>query len=75
MGRVFVTTMGLLRPHLPEGGMVMEPGQTVAEVIQALGLVAGEGVVALVNGRLASWSTMLEDGDHLELVQSVGGGS
>ncbi len=75
MGYVEVTTLGLLHGRLPGGGIIVESGQTVAHVIRALGLGVDEGLVPLVNGRLASWSTMLEDGDHLELVQSVGGGS
>jgi len=74
MGRVEVTTVGLLRARLPKGSAV-EPGQTVAQAVQTLGLGIGEGLVPLVNGRLASWSDLLKDGDKLELVQSVGGGA
>jgi sulfur carrier protein ThiS len=73
MGCVEVTTLGLLRARLPEGCSV-EADQTVAQAIQALGLDLGEGLVPLVNGRLASWGDLLRDGDRLELVQSVGGG-
>ena len=73
MGRVQVTTVGLLKASVPAGTTV-ESGQTVAQVVRMLGLGAGEGIIPLVNGRLASWDTMLADGDRLELVQSVGGG-
>jgi len=71
---VAVTTLGLLRGRRPEASSV-EAGQTVAQAIQALGLGIGEGIVPLVNGHLASWSDLLQDGDRLELVQSVGGGN
>ena len=74
MGQVRVTTVGLLRASLPEGAVV-EPGQTVAQALAALGLATGEAIIPLVNGALASGSTLLRDGDRLELVQSVGGGA
>lgn len=74
MGKVQITTVGLLRTALPEGTEV-EPGQTVAQALASLGLTAGEGIVPLVNGVLAPWSTLLHEGDRLDLVQSVGGGA
>jgi sulfur carrier protein ThiS len=74
MGQVRVTTVGLLRAALP-GGTVVEPGQTVSQVVASLGLATNEGIIPVVNGALASWSTLLRDGDQLELVQSVGGGA
>jgi sulfur carrier protein ThiS len=73
MGTVQVITIGTLKDS-SHGRATVEPGQTVAQVIGILGLGAGQGIVALVNGRLASHSTLLADGDRLELVQSVGGG-
>jgi sulfur carrier protein ThiS len=74
MGQVRVTTMGLLRATLPEG-IVVESGQTVAQAVAALGFGSNEGIIPLVNGVLAAWSTVLRDGDWLDLVQSVGGGA
>ncbi|HNS52742.1 MAG TPA: MoaD/ThiS family protein [Anaerolineae bacterium] len=74
MEKVQVTAVGLLRATLP-GKTAVEPGQTVAQVVSALGLTTGEGIIPLVNGALASWSTLLHEGDRLELVQSVGGGA
>lgn len=74
MGKIQVTVVGLLSATVPEGTAV-EPGQTVAQALAALGLTTGEGIIPLVNGVLASWSRLLHDGDRLELVQSVGGGA
>jgi len=74
MGKVKVTAVGLLWASLPEEAVV-EGGQTVAQAMVALGLTQGEGIIPLVNGALASESTLLRDGDRLELVQSVGGGA
>ena len=73
MGKVQVTAVGLLRASVPEGTQV-ESGQTVAQAVAALGLSTGEGIIPLVNGALVSCGRLLEDGDRLDLVQSVGGG-
>jgi sulfur carrier protein ThiS len=73
MGKVKVITVGLLKAHVPEETTVAA-GQTVAQAVEMLGLHTGEGIVPLVNGRLAFWDTLLRDGDRLELVQSVSGG-
>jgi sulfur carrier protein ThiS len=73
VGRVAVSAVGLLKSHVAKG-MTVAAGQTVAQAVEGLGLATGEGIVPLVNGRLARWDTLLADGDRLELVQSVGGG-
>ncbi len=48
--------------------MEIDPGQTVEDIILGLGLDESQVEAAFVNGRVASFSTKLKDGDRLALV-------
>ncbi len=50
------------------------PGATVARVLEELGLPDKEVGIALVNGRHADTSGVLNDGDTLSLFPVIGGG-
>ena len=47
---------------------------TIAEIWARLGLGRSSGLVVIVNGRLANWSTELQDGDVVQLRRAPGGG-
>lgn len=51
-----------------------EEGQTVAEVLEALGISSGLMAIVLINGRQELKNYILQDGDVVELVPLVGGG-
>jgi molybdopterin converting factor small subunit len=48
--------------------MEIQPGQTVQEIINSLGLDRDQVEAAFVNGRVSPFSTPLKDGDRLALV-------
>ncbi len=52
----------------------VDGARTVAEAVGMLRLSLRTGVMILVNGRLASWETALQDDDVIELLPAVGGG-
>lgn len=62
--------------YLPENAeaYALEPGDTVAAVMERLGLPQAEVKLVFVNGLKAGFDTVLRDGDRLGLFPAVGGG-
>lgn len=61
-------------PSQAAASAAVEGARTVAEAVGMLRLSLRMVVIILVNGRLAGWETMLQDGDVIELLPAVGGG-
>ncbi len=76
--RVSVKMSGNLRRFLPLGQATLEltlpAGSTVNTVIRQMGVPDGELAVMVVNGELCSETTILHDGDVLELLAAMAGG-
>jgi molybdopterin converting factor small subunit len=75
---VYVETHGWL-PGASESSVRLEDVHTVADVWARLGTLQADlrpatGTVALVNDRLASWQSGLQDGDVVRFVAAPGGG-
>ncbi len=60
----------------PMTGMAMDyrPGESVAGLLQRLGIDPGQVKVIMVNGRAATLESELSDGDRVGLFPAVGGG-
>lgn len=71
-----ITPLGLLKRHIGdrETPILTEEGQTVAEILEALGIPSGLVAIVLINGRQELKNYVLQDGDVVELVPLVGGG-
>ena len=71
-----MTPLGLLKRHIGdrETPILTEEGQTVAEILEALGIPSGLVAIVLINGRQELKNYVLQDGDVVELVPLVGGG-
>jgi len=70
---VTVRALGSLRSRVP-GSVTLENVHTVGEAIEQLDLPHTEGLAILVNGRLATWDTSLQDADVVQLVPQISGG-
>jgi molybdopterin converting factor small subunit len=75
MGDVKVIVYGRLKEHLGEE-TIITPGQSVRRAVESLQLSATGGLplTPVVNGRVAEWDYVLEPGDELVLVPTIGGG-
>jgi sulfur carrier protein ThiS len=75
-GNVEITPVGLLQKYIGdrETPIVTEGGQTVAEVIEALGIPPALVAVALINGRQELKNYVSQDGDIAKLIPLIGGG-
>jgi sulfur carrier protein ThiS len=61
--------------YQPENGRVeTEPGETVAQVMERLGIPGDEVHIVFVNGMSSPPGTPLKDGDRVGLFPAVGGG-
>ncbi len=75
MKNVHLTLVGLLKKYGPaQSSLTVEPGRTVMEVIEDLGLNPDLVAIVMVNGRQKFKSYRLQDGDNVKLVPMVGGG-
>jgi hypothetical protein len=76
MNPVAVTGLGSLKKRLGEG-LTVAPGQSVGQAMAGLGLEAAGGlpVTPLVNDRVVERSYVLQPGDMLKLVPTMGGGN
>ncbi len=78
--RVEVVAMATLRPYLPDvplGGariMEVEPGITMLELRDLLGLPADEVRVIIRNHRQAELSDVVQEGDRVAFIPAVAGG-
>jgi sulfur carrier protein ThiS len=75
-GHAKITPLGLLKRYVGdrETPILTEEGQTVAEILEALGIPSGLVAIVLINGRQELKNYVLQDGDVVELVPLVGGG-
>ncbi|MEE9491363.1 MAG: MoaD/ThiS family protein [Dehalococcoidia bacterium] len=71
-----IAPLGLLKRYIEdrETPILTEEGQTVAEVLEALGIPSGLVAIVLINGRQESKNYVLQDSDVVKLVPLVGGG-
>jgi molybdopterin converting factor small subunit len=71
-----VKLMGALRNKLPPGGQLdVEPGTTVAAVLDRLGIAGGHVHLVMVNGGMErDRQRALGDGDELVIFPPVAGG-
>jgi molybdopterin converting factor small subunit len=55
-------------------GLALEPGQTVGDVLDRLGVPRDQTRIFFVNSRHAGLSDVLHDGDHVAVFPAIGGG-
>ncbi len=70
---VTVEAGGSLRTQIPPR-TTLHNVNTVGEAIQQLHLPADVALIIMVNGRIAHWTTRLNDGDVIQLLPTIGGG-
>jgi len=73
MKRVKVVPVGMLKRYLSET-VTANPGQTVHQLLDVLGIPPDLVAVVMVNGRQEPKSYLLQEGDQVKLVPLVGGG-
>lgn len=73
MKRVKVVPVGMLQRYLSEA-VTANPGQTVHQLLEGLGIPPDLVAVVLVNGRQEPKSYLLQEDDQVKLVPLVGGG-
>ena len=66
--------MGMLKRYLSEERVTANPGQTVHQLLDCLGIPPDLVAVVMVNGRQKPKSYLLQEGDQVKLVPLVGGG-
>lgn len=73
---VQIIPVGLLKSGHTAGELTLEAaaGQTVEQVLAALGIQPDLVAMVLINGRQSPKETVLHDGDVVKLVPFVGGG-
>lgn len=77
MARVKVNLYAALRSYVggaPSVEVDVEPGQTIAEVLQQLGVPSDETRIIFVNHRAGSLSQTLEGGERIGVFPAIGGG-
>jgi sulfur carrier protein ThiS len=75
MNRIRVTGFGRLKKRL-KADTTVPAGQTVAQALADLHLDPSDGLplTAMVNERVVAWDYVLQPGDKLVLVPTIGGG-
>ncbi len=77
MARVKVNLYATLRGFVggaPSVDVDVEPGQTVEQMLQQLGVPAEKTRILFVNNRAATLSQPLQDGDRVGVFPAIGGG-
>lgn len=77
MPRITLNLYAHLRAHVGGAATVevdIQPGQTVREVLQSLGVPSDQTRVLFVNNRAASLSQPLNHGDRVGVFPAIGGG-
>ncbi len=74
MKRVKVVPVGMLKRYVAEEKVTANPGQTVHQLLDGLGIPPDLVAVVMVNGRQEPKSYLLQAGDQVKLVPLVGGG-
>jgi len=78
--RIEVAVFATLRRYMPELGLgetktlEVEPGTTMAEVVDMLGLPKDEVQIVVRNHRHADLSDAVTEGDRIAFVPAIGGG-
>ena len=70
---ITIQASGILKEQIPTELQV--EASTVGEALSPFDLSAAGEVLLLVNGRLAHWNTVVNEGDVLKLVPAIGGGA
>jgi molybdopterin converting factor small subunit len=75
MKEIQVSGVGGVKEQLGEG-VTVAPGQTVGEAVASLnlGTAGGLPLTPMVNDRVVEWGYVLQPGDKLVLVPTIGGG-
>jgi len=73
MKGVKVVPVGMLKRYLSET-VTANPGQTVHQLLDGLGIPPDLVAVVMVNGRQEPKNYLLQEGDQVKLVPLVGGG-
>ena len=71
---VHIRVAGALKEHT-DRNVTLDGVHSVAEALSRLALPPDMGVVIMVNGRLATWQTPLQDGDLVHVVPVAAGGT
>jgi molybdopterin converting factor small subunit len=77
MVRVRVNLYATLRSYVggaPSVEVDVEPGDTVAQVLERLGVPAEKTRILFVNNRPATLAQPLDDGDRIAVFPAIGGG-
>lgn len=77
MAQVKVNLYASLRSHVggvPSVDVEIGPGETVAQVLDSLGVPAEQTRIIFVNHRAAGLSAPLSDGDKVGVFPAIGGG-
>ncbi len=77
MARVKLNAYATLRAYLGGAGskeIEIEPGQTVGELLDRMGIPHDQTRIIFVNSRAASLTDPLQDGDHVCGFPAIGGG-
>lgn len=72
---VEIKCFATLSRHTPEGGLLdIDPGTTVSEIMERLGIDPAEVKIMFINGVHTTPAAVLNAGDRLGLFPAVGGG-
>ena len=77
MARVKVSLYATLRRHIggkPSIEVDVDPGQTVGQVLDRLGVPAEHTRIIFINSRAAELSSVLQGGEQLGIFPAIGGG-
>jgi len=77
MPRVKLNLYAGLRAHIggkPSVDLEIEPGQTVGELLDRLGVPRGQTRILFVNSRAAALSDKLTGGEQIGVFPAIGGG-
>ena len=77
MARVKVNLYATLRSHVGGAASVqvdIEPGRTVREVLEQLGVPPGQSRIIFVNNRSSTLSHPLQGGEQIGVFPAIGGG-
>lgn len=77
MPRVNVNLYATLRSYVggaPSVAVEVEPGETVGEMLERLGVPVEQTRILFVNNRAATLSQTLQDGDRVGVFPAIGGG-
>ncbi len=77
MPAIKLSLYATLRKHIggaPSVQVEVVPGQTIAEVLQGLGVPEEQTRIIFVNSRAASLSDVLKGGEQVGVFPAIGGG-